>query len=33
MGNDPGYSPGVTKVVCVYLAVILGFLGKISFGD
>lgn len=33
MGNDLGYFFGVSKVVCVYLVVILEFLGKILFGD
>ena len=32
MGNDPGYSPGVTRADCFYLVDLLDFLDKISFG-
>lgn len=32
MGNDPGYSPGMTRTDCFYLVDILEFLDKISFG-
>lgn len=32
MGNDPGYSPGVTRAECFYLVDLLDFLDKISFG-
>lgn len=31
MGNDPEYSPGVTRTACFYLVDILEFLDKISF--
>lgn len=31
MGNDPEYSPGVTRTACFYLIDILEFLDKISF--